>query len=294
MKITLNRTFATYFLSLACALGLVTIVYASTPEKTIAYLAYSKGFWQAWVMDADGKQAKQVTRSPYDKSRVSWFPDGKHLLVNGNQGKLVKVRVKNGKENIIKVSPAGMNDAVVSPDGKYIAFSLSTAGSIDDNNIWLVKADGSDAKRIADMQSLQHEPAWSPDGKWIYFLSGKGRQTHDIWRVSIDNGKKEQLTAGQLYHFDVAVSSNGDLAFSSNRSGNYEIWIQRHGGKAVKLTNHPALDARPAWSPDGKTIIFESTRSSVVNLWKIAPSKNLPVPMTETKAGSRAPVWYGN
>jgi len=293
MKIILNKTFATYFLSLACALGLITIVYAGTPEKTVAYLAYTEGFWQVWVMDAEGKNSKQVTQSPYDKSRVSWFPDGRHLLANGNQGKLVKVSISSGNETMFQVDPAGMNDATLSPNGKHIAFSLSTAGSIDDNNIWLVKADGSDPKRIANMKGLQHEPVWSPDSQWIYFLSGKGGQVHDIWRLSVSKHQTEQLTTGQLYHFDVAISSKGQLAFSSNRSGNYEIWMQEPKGKAVKLTDHPALDAHPAWSPDGKTIIFESTRGGIVNLWKMNLEDKKLVSITQTKTGARAPVWKG-
>lgn len=278
---------------LASALGLIAVAHAGVPEKTIAYIAYTNGYWQAWIMDADGKQVKQITKSPYDKSRVSWYPDRKHLLVNGNQGELVKVNINSGKEAHIKVSPAGMNDASLSPDGKRIVFSLSTADSIDDNNIWLVRADGSDPRRITNMQGLQHEPVWSRDGKWIYFLSGKGGQVHDIWRLSVSKNKTEQLTTGKLYHFDVAISPTGDLAFSSNRSGNYEIWTSKGKNKAVKLTDNPSLDAQPTWSPDGKTIIFESSRSGTVNLWKMNLKDKTPAPITRTKHGARAPVWMG-
>ncbi len=268
---------------------------AGSPQKTIAYLAYTDGYWQAWIMDSNGGHVQQVTRSAYDKSRVSWFPDRKHLLVSGNQGKLVKVKISSGKETAILVDPAGMNDAVASPDGKHIAFSLSPAGSIDDNHIWLVNIDGSNLQRLTNMQGLQHEPAWSPDSNWIYFLSGKGGQVHDIWRVSLKTKKIEQLTAGQLYHFDVAVSSKGDLAFSSNRSGNYEIWIQRPKEKPVKVTDHPALDARPAWSPDGTSLMFESTRGEgSVKLWKLDVPDGKPVAITPDSTGARAPVWAGS
>lgn len=291
--LTEKKNLGLLFLIWNLSFGVFSVSEAGSPQNAIAYLAYTNGYWQAWIMDADGKYVRQVTRSAYDKSRVSWFPDRKHLLVSGNQGKLVKVKISSGKETAIIVNPAGMNDAVVSPDGKQIAFSLSPAGSIDDNHIWLANIDGSNLQRFTNMQGLQHEPVWSPDGSWIYFLSGKGGQVHDIWRISLITKKTEQLTAGQMYHFDVSVSSKGDLAFSSNRSGNYEIWIQRPKGKPVKVTHHPALDARPAWSPDGKSLMFESSRGGSVKLWKLNISDGRPVAITPNSKGARAPVWAG-
>ena len=105
----------------------------------VAYLAYTDGYWQAWTMTPDGKNQKQVTRSHYEKSHISWYPNGKALLVNGNQGGLAKVDINTGIEKPINVALDGMNDAVLSPDGKKIAYSLTTSGSRDDHNIWLVR-----------------------------------------------------------------------------------------------------------------------------------------------------------
>jgi len=71
-------------------IGLVTIL--ATPaigaraSGEIGYLAYAEdGFWQVWVMDSDGENARQVSRSPYDKGKLSWFPDGRHLLLVARQ-----------------------------------------------------------------------------------------------------------------------------------------------------------------------------------------------------------------
>jgi TolB protein len=141
------------------------------------------------------------------------------------------------------------------------------------------------------MPWLQHQPAWSPDGQALYFVSGRGRQTHDIWRYGFPDGRLEQLTSGQLYHFDVTVSPKGELAYSSNRSGNYEIWVQGGGEEPARLTHHPALDAGPTWSPDGSTLLFESSRGGVPNIWKMTPGGSPPVQVTRHEGGARAPVW---
>jgi len=62
------------------------------------------------------------------------------------------------------------------------------------------------------------------------------------------------------------------LAFASNRSGNFEIYVRRiEGGQEVNITNDPGQDIQPAFSPDGNSIAFVSTRASRTGLIKIAP-----------------------
>jgi Tol biopolymer transport system component len=62
------------------------------------------------------------------------------------------------------------------------------------------------------------------------------------------------------------------LAFASNRSGNFEIYVRRiEGGQEVNITNDPGQDIQPDFSPDGTSIAFVSTRASRTGLIKIAP-----------------------
>jgi serine/threonine protein kinase/Tol biopolymer transport system component len=66
-------------------------------------------------------------------------------------------------------------------------------------------------------------------------------------------------------------SGDGNLfAFSSNRGGNFEIYVRRvEGGQEVNITNHPSEDVQPAFSPNGTTVAFVSTRASQTGLIKI-------------------------
>jgi len=265
-------------------------------KPLIAFIGYTNGFWQVWLMDKEGQNQKQITKTPYDKNRVSWYPDGEHLLVNSFQGKLEKVSTKSGKSKEIILPLKGMVDAVISPDGKQVAFSLSTAQGVDANNIWLVNENGKNLKKLTRMSQIQHEPLWSNDSKWLYFLSlGEDKQAHDIWRVNISDQSTEQITVAQIYQFEISISKDDELAFSSNRSGNYEIWKMKPGKSAIKLTNHPMLDGHPNWSPDSQYILFESNRDGgVTNIWKMNSNGENLKQLTYFERGAKKPVWFTN
>jgi TolB protein len=255
----------------------------------LAYLAWTDGYWQVWVMDAAGQGQRQITRSPSDKTRVSWYPDGQRVLVSAQDGKVHEVVLASGQESTIALEQEPILDAVLSPSGQTIAYSFSTA--IDGNDLWLANVDGSAARKLAKQAALQHEPAWAPDGSAVYFLSGDGGQAHDIWRVDIEGANTVQLTVGDLYHFDVAVAEDGALAYSGNRDGNYELYLQRAVGPAQRLTDDPALDARPTFAPEGGRIAFESTRSGSPQLWLMDLRSGRLTQLTAHPDGARAPAW---
>ncbi len=281
-----NKIIVSLLLSLILVLPVSTIA-----KEKVAYLSHTGGFWQVWLMNSNGNSKKQVTSSAYDKSHISWYPDGNHILVNGNQGQLNKVNVTTKVEVPIDLPIKGTVDAVISPDGQHIAFSLSVAGSVDNNHIWVVNSEGNDLIKLTNKQGLQHEPVWSPNGQWIYFLSGKGLQTHDIWRVSTKTKSTEQLTVNQLYHFDLSFSHSGNMVFSSNRSGNYEIWLRDNKGKEYAVTQHEAVDSRPTISLNGDVVIFESARGGVMDIWR-KPVNGKAIQLTQEAVGARYPIWW--
>jgi Tol biopolymer transport system component len=259
----------------------------------IAFLRRTGGYWQAWTIDSSGKKARQITRSPCDKTRLSWLPGGRELVFSCVPGKVGRVKVLDGTETSIDLSVPDTLDAVVSPDGERIAFSFIRAEAIDGNDIWTSRLDGSERRKLAALPGLQHEPAWSADGKALYFSSGEGGPFHDIWVVSTDPGEQQprQLTKRNAYHFDVAVSKDGTLAFSSNRSGDYEIWLRTPAGEERQLSDRPEMDARPSFSSDGQQIVAEAVVAGVPNLliWDVATARSRP--LTKYREGARSPVW---
>ena len=278
-----------YFLKIFC---LIYFIYPSTviASSDVAYLAVDKFYWQVFLMSGEGKNIKPISNSSYDKSSISWYPDGKYLLASGNQGELFKINIKTGKESPISLPFKHVNDAVISPDGKYIAFSQKPEGSIY-NKLWLMNVKTQKKIKVGWRKGFQHEPVFSTDSKTLYYLSGDNDQSHDIMKYNIQSKSLDNLTVGTLYNLDVQPNLHGQIAFSSNRSGNYEIWVQT-GFKLKKLTDHVAMDGRPSWSHDNKMIYFESNRSGVMNIWAVpVDGSQAPKQVTFSKEGARYPLW---
>lgn len=244
-------------------------------------------------MDEQGHHQTQVTHTPYDKIRISWYPDGKHVLVGSRQQGVRKVSIATGVEEEIKLPWQKVSDVMLSSDGKQITFSVSPMGGVDVNHIWVATAAGTNLKKLTTKAYLQHQPVWGPNNQWIYFLAGDGGQSHDIWKVSVDGQHMEKLTSGNLYHFELAVSKNNTFLFSSNRSGNYEIWSQAPGKKAVKQTHHAMLDSQPDWSPLADAFVFTSNRNGgQPNIWLKNIETGKLSQLTQSVNGAMSAVWY--
>jgi TolB protein len=264
----------------------------SAPDRPLAYLAVEKGYWQVWLARLDGSDARVLTTSPYDKMKVGWHPDGERVLINGTAGELALVTTARGSEAPFELPFGHGSDVRVSPDGHWLSFSAVNVGSADTNDIWVSRMDGSEARKVASLPALQHEPVWSPDGRTIYFLSGRGRQSHDIYRVSIDGAGLEQITAGQLYHFDLDVAPDGSLLYSGNRSGNYDIYVRDAAGQAHAIVATDAFEAQPVWLPAGEGIVFTRAIEGVPNLWTAQTDGSKARAITRYKQGARAAaIW---
>lgn len=274
-------------------LGMIMMVAGCRSDSagSIAFLAVSDGYWEVWITEGDGSEPRRLSEFRADVSRISWFPDGRAMFVNLHDGRMFRLDVESDEATVIQAPMQGILDAVVSPDGKRAAFSLSTADSIDNNDIWMFDIATGALDKLTSMARLQHEPTWSRDGGHVYFLSGQGGQTHDIWRVDIKTRATEQLTVNALYHFDLAARSDDVLAYSGNKTGDYDLWLRYPDGKTEQLTQDAELDARPSWSADGKALAFESTREGSVDIWRYELESRAIKRMTQMPEGARHPVW---
>ncbi len=121
----------------------------------------------------------------------------------------------------------------------FLALFLAVGAAAQDHPLWL------------------RYPALSPDGKTIVF-SYQG----DLFRVPAEGGTATPLTVGGSYSFQPVWSHDGRwIAFASDRSGNFDVYVMpSQGGEATRLTFHAAPDLPFAFTPDDQEILFTSSR----------------------------------
>lgn len=105
-----------------------------------------------------------------------------------------------------------------------------------------------------------------------------------IWDVSRQGGEARRLVAGAGRCLRPIYSPDGSrIAYTGEYDGNYDVYVvPAEGGEPQRLTYHPAPDQALGWSPDGRRIVFESTRATprdLPQLFTVAVTGGLPQPL---------------
>jgi len=93
-----------------------------------------------------------------------------------------------------------VNDPQCSPHGKWVAYVVSTTDVKEDkhvSHIWMVRTDGSQDLQVTESQESEGAPEWSPNGKYLSFMSGRPGKAkgNQVWILNREGGEAQQLTA---------------------------------------------------------------------------------------------------
>ena len=193
-----------------------------------------------------------------DKRNPRWRPDRKKLIFRSSNGSLFSIGLAGGREVHFLRKFENVTAPSFSPDGKEIVLAKYRPDLKDDSDIWRISSDGSRSVLIAGGSGLQYDPAWSPGGEKLLYVSGLGKGGHNILMLELSGGKKMQLTHNEKYNVAPTWSPDGsEIAYVSNEDGTYHIWIMYPDGKNKhRLTDSQFLEMEPCWSSDGKEIIY--------------------------------------
>ena len=145
----------------------------SPDGRTIAYTTDAGGAQQIAVRPAEGGQEKVLTSFTEGYFYQPTFsPDGKTLAFSDGAHRLWIVGTDAGKPKQVAQDKLNeIHDQAFSPDGRWLAFSLSAVGRRRDLVLYELATDK--LTRLGDGSGIDANPAWSSDGKYLYFTSSR-------------------------------------------------------------------------------------------------------------------------
>lgn len=220
----------------------------------------------------------------YQDDELAFRASGKERRYAWDYDPMMDIFAVNGKTGATRrLTTAKGYDAegAYSPDGQWIVFS-STRGAYDRTlspeeqkqleldpsffaEIYVMKADGSDQRRLTSEKGYDGGPFFMKDGNIVWRHFNESGLLADIWTMKPDGSAKKPITDfGAMSWAPYEHPSGQYFFFASNKLGfeNFEVFIVDKAGlkEPVRVTYTPGFDGLPVPSPDGSQLAWTSAR----------------------------------
>src|SRR5215203_4689445 len=234
-------------------------------------------------------------------SQLSWSPDGNSIAVCGARVRdgsrryvLTEISVSDATERDIPVPNWDYLDGVQwIPDGSaLIVIARETSGA--PFQIWRVTYPTGTATRVTQDFQDYNSISLSADSRLLVATQGIGNL--NLWIAPLaDTRNAKQVTFGTAAkdgYWGFALTNDGRIVYTSPRSGNWDLWIMNLDGSNQKqLTANAGKNQRPAVTPDGRYIFFQSDRGNTSwRIWRIDADGGNPKQMTDGETVQERPV----
>jgi TolB protein len=247
------------------------------------------------IVDSDGASTRTITTGKGALS-PAWSPTGESVVftVLGNNGTQVhELDVRTGRTRRISQIRAGLNiTPIYQPDGSGILYAQGTGNGTD--LIFSTLDSGPPPRRITVGRGTDNtSPAYSPDGRQIAFISGKSGQPQ-VYIMDADGSNIQLLTpytAGKRsYRTSPDWSPDGHAIAYEQQNGNFQVWMIDLRDRIPKQLTSEGENEDPSWAPDGRHLVFSSTRSGNKQLWILDIETGRTRQLTHSR-GARLAAW---
>lgn len=257
-------------------------------QTKIAFIAETKSsgrkYKNLFISDYDGGRVKQLTYYKTICVSPAWSPKGDKIVytrfaktrikgMSVTNPNLYMYDVKTGKQRLISRVTGQNSGATWSRDGKYIAFTINKGR---DPDIYYYNTKTHKTKLLVGNKGLDVEPSFSGDGSQLVFSSSRTGNP-ELYVLDIKTKKQLRLTYIRHYNSSPSWSPTKDIiAFAGLdnpfRQGHskFDIFlVKSDASKIERLTIASGNNEDPTWSPDGRHIIYTSTRFNGSDLFMI-------------------------
>ena len=235
----------------------------------LAFRSSRSGSPQLWLLPLEGGGARPLTDLESGISGLAWSPDSRSLAV------VSEVTRPAAAEQVLGAAVESESGDIIVADRLRYRAGTSYLGS-SYPHVFVVSIDGGDPVQVTDGPYEDAEPAWSPDGERIAFVSNRTEEPDfnrdtDIWIVPASGGQAERFSGGPGTDAAPRWSPDGAwLAFRGNSDlhdygSQYQIWlVGAGGGEPRNLTRE--IDRTPAnfaWTPAGELAVSFQTEGNI-------------------------------
>jgi TolB protein len=271
------------------------------------------GKWQldSCLVDVSSGTITNVTaveRVSHYNGGLFFLPDGRGLgftpLINGNSRPFVMDLDGRNKRDVSGEGNGFAYGYSASPDGKLISYH-------ENYQVYIADAEGKQKRRIDTGHPFNFAPRWSPDGKWLLFVSGKHEHSNP-YLIRRDGTQLRKLVdlgdyQGWIAFLDVRDFHNGSsdlpvwsidgktIFYTAKVGDSVELFQTTLDGQITRLTTSGpgTLHYHPTPSPDGKALLYGSKRDGARNLFVMNLLDRSERQLTRYPAGQAAmwPHW---
>lgn len=273
----------------------------SRDRKFISFLSETNGNVTVYVMGIDGSGAEAVTQGMSKHSSQRWSPSNDRIVYVKGEGAKSKIYVtwREQEKTALLTSIEGVDVGDWSSDGAYVAFTVIDG---EDQGVWTRNPDGVNLRKLGNATSTpDHSPVFSPDSKYIAFISERDGNSDIYITETVDEGdgkffgRERRLTQSDAKERELSWSPNSEwIAFTSGhqkQSEIYKIRVKKNGGRPIQLTFNSVRDEDPVWSPNGDSIAFVSDLDGDAEIFIMSSDGRNQNRLTNNDADDTNPAW---
>jgi tricorn protease len=248
------------------------------------HIIYENDF-ELWTMDVPaGRPRKLEIRMAFDPkendmdvltttNRADGFtasPTGDYVAVDFHgEIMIVPTEADVGEKSQVTNSPWRDRAQSWSPDGRRIAYVSDESG---EEEIWLFEIASGQRRKLTTQQSIKADLTWAPNSQKLAF-TGNNR----LWEVDVTGGAPRELAFNQAGGFNIGpYTADGNWITYTKRDDdqNAEVFVfDVRNKREVNVTKNPFNDANGQLTPDGKHVVFTSSRDGTNHLYVVSLSK---------------------
>jgi dipeptidyl aminopeptidase/acylaminoacyl peptidase len=204
-----------------------------------------------FVIAAAGDKVKQLTQGDRYEHSIDWGPNGEILYVQNPEpnpeeffnNDIFALNPATGAVRRLTATEGVEYNPRWSPDGKMIAYRATKRGltdletNMEDTHVWEMNADGSNRREVGSvLDDRQGAPIWSADGQWLFFTVQERGSNH-LYRLAVNGGRRELLTAEPGSVFGYSIAKDGAIAYAMAAPDHESDLFVVHNRPAERLTN---------------------------------------------------------